>query len=93
MHVKHKGTDVSFLEKLHHELSSHPNFVKGDDARRWKVEFGVKHYAGHVTYTVAGFLDKNKDVQQEMFFDFMETASTPFVREVAKFRVSMNKKN
>ena len=38
-----QGTDVSYLEKLHHELSSHPNFVKGSDKRLWSVEFGEKY--------------------------------------------------
>lgn len=82
-----QGSDGSFLQKLHHELGSHQNFVKGADKRLWSVQFGVTHYAGPVTYTVRNFLEKNKDVQQEMFFDFLETSSCLFAKEVTKFRV------
>ncbi len=34
-----------------------------------------------------GFLDKNKDVQQEQLFDFLEQSTRPFSREISKFRV------
>jgi hypothetical protein len=81
-----RGTDQSYLEKLHHELGRHPYFVKGADKRQWTIEFGVLHYAGPVVYKVNRFLQKNKDVQQDMFFDFLEIASNPFCREIAKYR-------
>lgn len=79
------------MEKLHHELGNHSHFVKGEDKRLWSVEFGVRHYAGPVTYVVKNFLEKNKDVQQELFFDFLEKSSCEFAREVTKFRVSVVK--
>lgn len=81
-----RGTDQSFLEKLHHEMGSHRHFVKGEDKRKWAVQFGIQHYAGPVTYHVRNFLDKNKDVQQEIFFDFLEHSSCEFARDITKYR-------
>lgn len=84
-----QGTDQSYLEKLHHELGRHSHFVKGSDKRLWSVEFGIRHYAGPVTYVVKKFLEKNKDVQQDMFFDYLEKSTCEFAREVTKFRVNL----
>ena len=39
-------------------------------------------------YTVKDFLEKNRDHQQDMLFDFMEASSIPFVKELTRFRVS-----
>ena len=75
------------MEKLHRELGSHSHFVKGADKRKWSSEFGVKHYAGPVTYKVKNFLEKNKDVQEDMLFDFLEKSTCSFAREITKYRV------
>ena len=83
-----QGSDKSFLEKQHRELANHPHYIKGADKRRWGVEFGVKHYAGPVVYTVKDFLEKNRDHQQDMLFDFLEGSSISFAKEITKYRVS-----
>lgn len=82
-----QATDQSFLQKLHHELSSHKDFIKGADKRLWSVQFGIRHYAGPVTYTVKNFLEKNKDVQQELFFDYLENSTCDFTKDIARYRV------
>ncbi|KAL7976049.1 hypothetical protein Chor_009727 [Crotalus horridus] len=62
------ATDLTFLEKLEETIKSHPHFLthKLADAKTRKSlgreEFRLLHYAGEVTYSVAGFLDKNNDL-------------------------------
>lgn len=63
----------------------HPHYVKGDDKRRWGLEFGIKHYAGDVIYTIEGFLDKNKDAKQDSFFDLLSNSCHDFVRDLVGF--------
>ncbi|XP_055618591.1 unconventional myosin heavy chain 6 isoform X1 [Toxorhynchites rutilus septentrionalis] len=81
-----KGSDIAYLTNLHGEFESHPRYVKGQDRRHWELEFGIRHYAGCVSYTVKGFVDKNRDVQQDVLFDHMSRSSNTFVQEIASFQ-------
>lgn len=81
-----KGSDTAYLTNLHGEFEGHTRYVKGSDRRHWESEFGIKHYAGCVSYTVKGFVDKNRDVQQDVFFDFMSRGVNEFVQEISSYQ-------
>lgn len=81
-----KGSDLAYLTNLHSEFENNTCYVKGQDRRLWKTEFGIKHYAGSVIYQVNGFVDKNRDVQQDVFFDFMSRSSNSFVQELSSYQ-------
>ncbi|XP_029510242.1 unconventional myosin-Ih-like isoform X5 [Oncorhynchus nerka] len=63
-----EATDMTFLEKLEEKMGGHPHFVThklADQKTRKTLErgdFRLLHYAGEVTYSVVGFLDKNNDL-------------------------------
>ncbi|KAK2497277.1 hypothetical protein MC885_004028 [Smutsia gigantea] len=71
-----EATDLTFLEKLEDTVKPHPHFLthKLADQRTRKSlgrgEFRLLHYAGEVTYSVTGFLDKNNDL---LFRNLKET--------------------
>ncbi|XP_071853917.1 myosin-IIIa-like [Apostichopus japonicus] len=54
-----KSSDVSFVNKLSTNHQKNKNFVR--EKRADSTQFGVKHYAGTITYDAKGFLEKNRD--------------------------------
>ncbi|XP_060082957.1 myosin-I heavy chain-like [Ylistrum balloti] len=81
-----QGTDKSYLLKQHEAFENHSCYIKGKDRRTWEVEFGVRHYAGVVRYRAQGFLDKNKDTQQDQLFELMYNSNNAFVEDLTRFQ-------
>lgn len=68
-------TDISFLNKMNKHLGEHAHYICHELASTKlqktmsREEFRLVHYAGDVTYSVTGFLDKNNDL---LFRDLKE---------------------
>jgi len=72
-----RGSDQKFIARLHSQFdesdkTKNPYYVRN---RRKPNDFGVKHFAGDVHYTVDGFLEKNKDMLSPVLIKLMEDSS------------------
>uniref|UniRef100_A0A3B4APX1 Myosin motor domain-containing protein n=1 Tax=Periophthalmus magnuspinnatus TaxID=409849 RepID=A0A3B4APX1_9GOBI len=66
-----QATDHTFLQKCHYHHVHNPLYIK---PKMPTPEFGIKHYAGRVTYQVHKFLDKNYDqVRQDVLDLFIQS--------------------
>ncbi|XP_003969276.2 unconventional myosin-Ig isoform X1 [Takifugu rubripes] len=65
-------TDTVCLDSMDSKLAQHPHYTSRklsptDKSMDFQKHFRIHHYAGDVTYSIEGFLDKNKDL---LFQDF-----------------------
>lgn len=57
-----KNTDFNFIEKVDSGHQKNPFYGKNKTSRD---TFFIRHYAGDVTYTVTGWIEKNKDTLRD----------------------------
>ncbi|CAI5789277.1 unconventional myosin-Ig isoform X1 [Podarcis lilfordi] len=82
-----KVTDTLFLESMNARLGKHPHYTSrklnpADKSMDFGRDFRIKHYAGDVTYSVEGFLDKNKDTLFQDFKRLMYNSADPVLQDM-----------
>ncbi|XP_061330429.1 unconventional myosin-Ig isoform X1 [Pezoporus flaviventris] len=78
-------TDSIFLASMDTRLGHHPHYTSRklcptDKTMEFNQDFRIKHYAGDVTYSVEGFLDKNKDTLFQDFKRLFYNSADPVLR-------------
>nr|XP_060638727.1 unconventional myosin-Ig [Anolis sagrei ordinatus] len=80
-------TDALFLASMDARLGKHPHYASRkvnptDKSLEFGRDFCIKHYAGDVTYSVEGFLDKNKDTLFQDFKRLMYNSADPVLQQM-----------
>ncbi|XP_045683574.1 unconventional myosin-Ig [Phyllostomus hastatus] len=75
-------TDRIFLQTLDTHHRHHPHYTSRqlcptDKTMEFGRDFRIKHYAGDVTYSVLGFIDKNRDALFQDFKRLLYNSSDP----------------
>uniref|UniRef100_A0A8C0MFX0 Myosin IG n=2 Tax=Canis lupus familiaris TaxID=9615 RepID=A0A8C0MFX0_CANLF len=78
-------TDRIFLQSLDTHHRHHPHYSSRqlcptDKTMEFGRDFRIKHYAGDVTYSVEGFIDKNRDHLFQDFKRLLYNSSDPTLR-------------
>ena len=77
-----KGTDSTCLSKMNNALQDMaPHYRKPLQS---PSTFEITHYAGPVTYTMSGMLDKNKDALYDDLVAMIGTSTCPLLKECFK---------
>ncbi|XP_029918753.1 unconventional myosin-Ig [Myripristis murdjan] len=82
-----KVTDTVCLDSMNTKLAQHPHYTSRklnptDKTLDFQKHFRIRHYAGDVTYSVEGFLDKNKDLLFQDFKRLMYNSANPVLTEM-----------
>ncbi|XP_032822057.1 unconventional myosin-Id isoform X1 [Petromyzon marinus] len=80
-------TDTMFLDTMDTKLGRHDHYTSRKFAAKDKtMDFGrhfrIRHYAGDVTYSVDGFIDKNKDTLFQDFKRLMYNSTNHVLKEM-----------
>ncbi|XP_057684028.1 unconventional myosin-Ig isoform X2 [Corythoichthys intestinalis] len=82
-----KVTDTVCLDSMDIKLAQHPHYTSRklnptDKTMDFQKHFRIRHYAGDVTYSVEGFLDKNRDLLFQDFKRLMYNSSNTVMKEM-----------
>ena len=80
-----RGSDAKFVSRLHTTFdetaaTKSTYFVRN---RRKPNDFGVRHFAGEVMYTVDGFLEKNKDTLSSILVNMLKNSTVHVISSMA----------
>ncbi|CAE7576699.1 MYO10, partial [Symbiodinium sp. CCMP2456] len=75
-----KATDQTFVQKVAKDHGNNPRMVKSKMGGA--VKFGIKHFAGEVTYDVSGFLDKNMAKLPDEAVELLQSSSCGLIKEI-----------
>uniref|UniRef100_A0A3B4AZ40 Myosin IG n=1 Tax=Periophthalmus magnuspinnatus TaxID=409849 RepID=A0A3B4AZ40_9GOBI len=80
-------TDTICLQSMDNKLSQHPHYMSrqlnpSDKSLEFQKHFRIQHYAGEVTYSIEGFLDKNKDPLFQDFKRLMFNSSNAVLQQM-----------
>eukprot|EP00004_Rigifila_ramosa_P024751 TRINITY_DN7254_c0_g1_i1.p1 TRINITY_DN7254_c0_g1~~TRINITY_DN7254_c0_g1_i1.p1 ORF type:complete len:1460 (-),score=473.86 TRINITY_DN7254_c0_g1_i1:45-4352(-) len=76
-----KATDKQFVEKVHSIWEKHPRMGRLKPTQNKSECFALRHYAGQVVYTVAGFLEKNNDITHADHQGMLEASQLPLLSQ------------
>ena len=74
-----QGSDENFVNKVTNNHSASLILVKISSN---EPQFGIRHFAGTVTYRCEGFLEKNKDTLNDDLFDVMKESRNEFLQDL-----------
>lgn len=77
--VRPKGSDGIFVSKLMSVHKADPAFSTPKVGKLREVQFSVRHYAGEVTYTTTGWLERNKDTISDDVTALMSQSTNPLI--------------
>lgn len=80
-----KTTDMTLVDKFNKEFAKTSDLYKKPKHR--DPIFSIVHYAGMVTYTADGFLEKNRDTVSSNMYSLMENSQNNLVNELFTVKV------
>lgn len=80
-----RSSDSTFMDKLRSQFKDHP-YLSTNPLHQ--DQFSIRHYAGTVTYTVDGWLDKNRDLLKDDLEDLLRSSGDAIVRQLVPTALS-----
>ncbi|XP_072905181.1 unconventional myosin-Id-like [Hemitrygon akajei] len=82
-----KVTDTMLVDTMDVKLGKHAHYTSRklsptEKDMEFNKHFRIKHYAGQVTYSVEGFIDKNKDTLYQDFKRLMYNSLNPVLKDM-----------